>query len=196
MSIIPKGAGSGGKPYTGENPIIPDVTDKVIDKNTLLTQPLTIKAIEDITPEIVEQTPLVTEILESLVGKVTLANATPETILEGYSAYVGQQLIKGRLENLSRKIDFGEVTLTAASSRLSISHNLGVVPSYVFVVSDGVWSSQTLLGVFSPKVKSVYNSSMDGAAVTITATKALIEFPSYDSTRNWRETTHRWIAMA
>lgn len=151
---------------------------------------------ENVTPEVTAQTPLVTEILESLVGKVTLANATPETILEGYSAYVGQQLIKGRLENLSRKIDFGEVTLTAASSRLSISHNLGVVPSYVFVVSDGVWSSQTSLGVFSPKVKPVYNSSMDGAAVTITATKSLIEFPSYDSTRNWRETTHRWVAMA
>lgn len=50
---------------------------------------------ENVTPEVQAQTPLVTEILESLVGKVTLANATPEAILEGYSAYVGQELVRG-----------------------------------------------------------------------------------------------------
>lgn len=95
MSIIPKGAGSGGKPYTGDNPIIPSITDKVIEKNTLLTSPLTIKAIEDIAPEIAEQTPLITEIMESLAGRVTLANITPETVLKGYRGYKGQQLVEG-----------------------------------------------------------------------------------------------------
>ena len=64
---------------------------------------------ENVTPEVTAQTPLVTEILESLVGKVTLANATAETILEGYSAYVGQELIKGTLEDRSRYIDLMKI---------------------------------------------------------------------------------------
>ena len=58
---------------------------------------------EDVTEEVNIQTPLITEILESLVGKVTIANATPETILKGYSAYVGQQLVEGTLDPESLK---------------------------------------------------------------------------------------------
>lgn len=54
---------------------------------------------ENVTPEVQTQTPLITEILEGLVGKVTTANATPETILEGYSAYVGQELVVGTMKD-------------------------------------------------------------------------------------------------
>lgn len=50
---------------------------------------------ENVTPEVTEQTLLIEEILESLVGKVYGANATPDKILKGYSAYVGQELIVG-----------------------------------------------------------------------------------------------------
>ena len=38
---------------------------------------------ENVTPEVQAQSPLVTEILESLVGKVTLANATPRRYWRG-----------------------------------------------------------------------------------------------------------------
>lgn len=53
---------------------------------------------EDVTKEVNVQTPLVEDILESLVGKVYDANATPDKILEGYSAYVHQELVTGSLD--------------------------------------------------------------------------------------------------
>lgn len=76
---------------------------------------------ENVTPEVTAQTPLVTEILESLVGKVTLANATPETILEGYSAYVKQKLVQG---TNGGKVEHGTVTITADSTSISITSAL------------------------------------------------------------------------
>ena len=51
---------------------------------------------ETVTPEVQIQTPLIEDIKESLVGKATGANATEDTILEGYSAYVGQELVEGK----------------------------------------------------------------------------------------------------
>ena len=51
---------------------------------------------ENVTPEVQTQTPLIEDIKESLVGKATGANATEDTILEGYSAYVGQELVEGK----------------------------------------------------------------------------------------------------
>ena len=57
-----------------------------------------ISALENVTPEVTAQTALITEITESLVGKVTGANATPEDILEGKCAYVGQKLVEGNLK--------------------------------------------------------------------------------------------------
>ena len=50
---------------------------------------------ENVKPEVDIQTPLIEDIKESLVGKATGANATADTILEGYSAYVGQELVVG-----------------------------------------------------------------------------------------------------
>ena len=51
---------------------------------------------ENVKPEVDIQTPLIEDIKESLVGKATGANATADTILEGYSAYVGQELVEGK----------------------------------------------------------------------------------------------------
>lgn len=47
MSMIPRGPGGGGKPYTGDNPIIPAETDISITKGTLLNVDLIIKAVTD-----------------------------------------------------------------------------------------------------------------------------------------------------
>lgn len=51
---------------------------------------------ENVKPEVDIQTALIEDIKESLVGKATGANATEDTILEGYSAYVGQELVVGK----------------------------------------------------------------------------------------------------
>ena len=88
---------------------------------------------ENVTPEVTAQTPLVTEILESLVGKVTLANATPETILEGYSAYVGQQLINGTLP-----ATYGAYCEYVPSSNMEINNTGISIPNPIGKVVNGV----------------------------------------------------------
>ncbi len=53
---------------------------------------------ESIKSEVEAQSQLIEEIRAALVGKATPANATADKILEGYSAYVGQQLVTGSLK--------------------------------------------------------------------------------------------------
>lgn len=50
---------------------------------------------EDVSEEVAVQTPLIQQIREMIVGKATDANATEDTIVKGYSAYVGQKLVNG-----------------------------------------------------------------------------------------------------
>lgn len=50
---------------------------------------------EDVSKEVAIQTPLIQQIREMIVGKATDANATEDTIVKGYSAYVGQKLVNG-----------------------------------------------------------------------------------------------------
>lgn len=50
---------------------------------------------EDVSEEVAVQTPLIQQIREMVVGKATDANATEDTIVKGYSAYVGQKLVNG-----------------------------------------------------------------------------------------------------
>ena len=118
---------------------------------------------ENVTPEVTAQTPLVTEILESLVGKVTLANATAETILEGYSAYVGQQLVEGTLEDRSRYIDlmrifgFGQMAVdtftyqaTTKITDVVLSHSLGKIPKFAMIIGDNFYvatGNDTIFGI-------------------------------------------------
>ena len=52
-------------------------------------------AMEDVTPEVTTQTPIIQNITEALVGKAQGATATADKILEGFSAYVGQELVNG-----------------------------------------------------------------------------------------------------
>ena len=53
---------------------------------------------EDLTVELAEQATLLQEIEESLVGKASGANITPETVLEGYAGYKGKNLVVGTLK--------------------------------------------------------------------------------------------------
>lgn len=81
-----------------------------------------ISTLEDVTAEVTTQTPLIEDIKESLVGKATGANATEDTILEGYSAYVGQELVEGKYKPhglyVWKKYEYGALQLTNPSITL------------------------------------------------------------------------------
>lgn len=77
---------------------------------------------EDITPDLNTQSDLIKEIRAMLVGRVTEANATPEDILKGKKAYVGEKLVEGtlslkpikadlRLENIPYNINNGSAVV-------------------------------------------------------------------------------------
>lgn len=51
---------------------------------------------ENLKNELQTQDSLIVQLAETMVGKATGATATEDTILEGYSAYVGQTLVKGK----------------------------------------------------------------------------------------------------
>ena len=128
---------------------------------------------ENVTPEVQAQTPLVTEILESLVGKVTLANATPETILEGYSAYVGQELVEGTRKSLETifgltKINSGTL-INTSNTAINIKHNLNVIPKIfmIYIINqNGVTpESNTLINmIYAPGLSYVYNNQVGTAS--------------------------------
>ena len=129
---------------------------------------------ENVTPEVQAQSPLVTEILESLVGKVTLANATPETILEGYSAYVGQQLVKGTRKSLESifgmtKINSGTL-INTSNTAINIKHNLNVIPKIfmIYIINqNGVSPApNTLIDmIYAPGLSYMYNNQVGTASI-------------------------------
>ena len=99
---------------------------------------------EDITPELNTQSDLIKEIRAMLVGRVTEANATPEDILKGKKAYVGEKLVTGVLEPVYLKEMFGYSkisikTLTFSSDESArnkiLEHGLGAKPSAVLLFS-------------------------------------------------------------
>ena len=110
-----------------------------------------VNAVEDVTPEVNAQTPVITNILESLVGKVQGANATADKILEGYSAYVGQKLINGTAKDASNMVGLFQLLgftkmavdefvsankVYVDSSGYSLKHSLGEVPKIIFLFSN------------------------------------------------------------
>lgn len=56
---------------------------------------------ENLKPELQEQDVLISGILETIIGKSSGATATAETILEGYTAYVGQELVIGKAKGVT-----------------------------------------------------------------------------------------------
>lgn len=104
---------------------------------------LTRKGGEDVTPEVNEQTVIIQDIMEALVGKVYGANATAETILKGYSAYVHQNLVEGTMEAGIPTSLFGctkfaidEFSFTADTSVIptTIKHSLGETPTAFMII--------------------------------------------------------------
>lgn len=211
MSMIPTGPGGGGKPYKGDNPIVPTTKDLTIDKGTLITKPLVISAVEDLTPEVTVQTPLVQEILESLVGKVTLANATADKIIEGYSAYVGQKLIVGTKKN---DMDYGKVILNSDAATITVNHNLGVVPTYALILPDSATTTfDTTNLVQYSKISNIYNTYkgihayLGGSTTSLSAifttddkiarTTSLLTFNESNANYKFKAAcSYLWIAIA
>ena len=102
---------------------------------------------ENLNAQLTAQETLIQTITESLVGKATLANATADKILEGFCAYVGQQLIQGTLKPVNGfdislmgctkfavdKFTFSGRTATTVES----SHSLGEIPKFAFLIANG-----------------------------------------------------------
>lgn len=127
---------------------------------------------ENVTPEVQAQSPLVTEILESLVGKVTLANATPEAILEGYSAYVGRQLVEGTLKSVESLLGFdniklGNVMPSGNSYSLSVNHGLGIVPDLFIIFTPYNFLEEKAYNAFCFKAAVITPTVYNGRAAGI-----------------------------
>ena len=127
---------------------------------------------EDVSKEVAVQTPLIQQIREAIVGKATVANATADKIVKGYSAYVGQELVNGTLEpfDLAKIFGCSEMnieTFTYPSNReckYSINHSLGKIPKVVLISNNGSELSAnyaliSYLGIFNN------GSSINGAAI-------------------------------
>ena len=104
-------------------------------------------AVEDVTPEVTAQTPVITQILEGLVGKAQGANATADKILEGYSAYVGQELLHGTAKEgmppellgcTKYAVDKFTYSENTQASTVEIVHSLGEIPKYAFIIPSSV----------------------------------------------------------
>lgn len=108
-------------------------------------------AMEDVTPEVTTQTPIIQNITEALVGKAQGATATADKILEGYSAYVNGVLVDGTfnkeecvdgLKGLTgySKIAVDKVTFSSEinlnSGTVTIPHSLGEKPRVMILACN------------------------------------------------------------
>ena len=89
------------------------------------------------------QTVTIEQIQESLVGKAQGANATADKILEGYSAYVGQELLHGTAKDVAAAFGYtryavDKITYPSRTKiqSLQIPHSLGVEPKLAIMKVD------------------------------------------------------------
>lgn len=107
---------------------------------------------ENLTAEVNAQTTVITNILESLVGKVQGANATADKILEGYSAYVGQKLLQGTAKEGIAISNFGYMKYAVDKFILAsdttagdykVTHSLGIIPKMAMLHSESFEPTST-----------------------------------------------------
>ena len=107
--------------------------------------------VEDVTPEVTAQTPVITQILEGLVGKAQGANATADKILEGYSAYVGQELVEGTAKKgvdlalfgcTKYAVDKFTPTSNMVSTGVRVTHSLGEQPFLWVLIAENPVDTQ------------------------------------------------------
>lgn len=100
---------------------------------------------ENLKAELQTQDTLISDILETIVGKSNGATATADTIIEGYSAYVGQELVTGTYQPINVPTLFGcskyavdkfTRDATAQANSVTLSHSLGQTPRFVFIYGN------------------------------------------------------------
>lgn len=154
---------------------------------------------EDVTAEVEIQTPLVDQIMTALIGKVgDDANATAETILEGYKAWVQGEKIIGTFVPITG-IDYGEVTPSANTSSITVSHKLGAVPSFAVIMlkafDTGLDTGNMLVSntwIVENDVKS-YDNKIAKTDSTITFKNTSGSATNYPL---WGGKTYIWFAIA
>lgn len=158
-----------------------------------------ISSLEDVTAEVEEQTPLVDQIMAELQGKVgDDANATAETILGGYKAWVQGEKIIGTFVPITG-IDYGEVTPSANTASITVSHKLGAIPSFAVIMlktfETGLDTGNMLVSnnwIVENDVKS-YDNKIAKTDSTITFNNTSGSTTYYPL---WGGKTYIWFAIA
>lgn len=99
-----------------------------------------------------------------------------------------------------RGIDFGEVTLASTAESITISHNLGVVPSLVALIPKALIESTDYNSYFCFSGKTAIKTRKSGTYFDMqtrenTLTTNEITFNIY-GTYPWYATDYYWIAIA
>ena len=98
-----------------------------------------------------------------------------------------------------RGIDFGEVTLASTAKSVTVSHNLGVVPSWVALIPKSFDNSsyKTLININGKAVFGANGSLMSRVVVTNTLTETEITFASQsDASHPFAAQDYYWIVVA
>lgn len=95
-------------------------------------------------------------------------------------------------------IDFGEITLASTAESVTVSHNLGTVPSWValFPKEFAIVSGNTSANINGNAAYSGSSTSMRVASKANTLTETEITFAAYSSSYPFTETGYYWIAIA
>ena len=211
------------------------------DSGKLLSQVI-VKAMEDVTPEVTAQTPIITQIAENLGVTITTPSGTNKQILQGNNAnllniknnakkegvYVWKKLTAqggdfvdftvsdsptaypdgGKQDGYwyekvvegKAGIDFGEVTLTTNLTEITVSHNLGVIPSIAAIMVANTTMpgfNETSLNINgNTAANSGGNYQLESNGTKITKTNSNVTFKSYSSTKPFMQATFFWIAVA
>ena len=198
------------------------------------------ETVEDVTPEVTTQTPVIAQIAENLGVTITTPSGTNKQILQGNNANLLNIKNNAKKEGLyvwkkltaeggdfidfvvsdsetaypdgaeqdgywyelfdlkSFGIDFGEVTLASKVTFVTVSHNLGVVPSWVALIpkSLATTSSSSLFNINGKTAYSALSSNpliqVESAANTLSAEE--ITFATHSNP--FAATGYYWFAIA
>ena len=199
-----------------------------------------VEAMEDVTPEVTAQTPVITQIAENLGVTITTPSGTNKQILQGNNTNLLNIKNNAKKEGLyvwkkltaqdgdfvdfvvsdsptaypdggeqggywyelfdlkSFGIDFGEVTLASSAASVTVSHNLGVVPSWVALIpkSLATTNSSSLFNINGKTAYSAMSSNplihVESAANTLSAEE--ITFATHSNP--FAATGYYWFALA
>lgn len=111
---------------------------------------------EDLTAVLTEQDALIQEIEESLVGKASGANITPETVLAGYRGYKGKTLVEGTLtaSNFTADADATAEDIIAGKTAYVKGEKL----TGTAIKGDGTWVETTTATTAGKTIYSAHNN--------------------------------------